>query len=142
VIDAIKNAAFPVLLAGMRSSSANETNAIRKLNNPTRPKKWFSKSRLMTPAPWNVSTTGKFVFSTTIALCQKPNLGVPSEQDINDVIDAIKNAAFPVLLAGMRKLGFWHSAIAFDSTGAEITSCGILIKLAPFLPDVAVLIAL
>lgn len=32
----------------------------------------------------------------------KPNLGVPSEQDINDVIEAIKNASFPVLLAGMR----------------------------------------
>ena len=42
------------------------------------------------------------VESKAIALCQKPNLGVLSEQDINDVIDAIKNAAFPVLLAGMR----------------------------------------
>ena len=31
VIEAIKNASFPVLLAGMRSSSADETNAIRKL---------------------------------------------------------------------------------------------------------------
>ncbi|RAX29949.1 UNVERIFIED_CONTAM: acetolactate synthase AlsS, partial [Escherichia coli] len=32
---AIKNAAFPVLLAGMRSSSANETNAIRILVEKT-----------------------------------------------------------------------------------------------------------
>ena len=30
-LEAIKNASFPVLLAGMRSSSADETNAIRKL---------------------------------------------------------------------------------------------------------------
>ncbi|HDA1975805.1 TPA: acetolactate synthase AlsS [Staphylococcus aureus] len=42
------------------------------------------------------------VESKAILLCQKPNLGVPSEQDINDVIEAIKNASFPVLLAGMR----------------------------------------
>ncbi|HEI7071333.1 TPA: acetolactate synthase AlsS [Staphylococcus aureus] len=42
------------------------------------------------------------VESKAISLCQKPNLGVPSEQDINDVIEAIKNASFPVLLAGMR----------------------------------------
>ncbi|HCV8107918.1 TPA: acetolactate synthase AlsS [Staphylococcus aureus] len=42
------------------------------------------------------------VESKAIPLCQKPNLGVPSEQDINDVIEAIKNASFPVLLAGMR----------------------------------------
>lgn len=42
------------------------------------------------------------VESMAISLCQKPNLGVPSEQDINDVIEAIKNASFPVLLAGMR----------------------------------------
>ncbi len=42
------------------------------------------------------------VESKATSLCQKPNLGVPSEQDINDVIEAIKNASFPVLLAGMR----------------------------------------
>ncbi|EOD3653114.1 acetolactate synthase AlsS [Staphylococcus aureus] len=42
------------------------------------------------------------VESKAISLCPKPNLGVPSEQDINDVIEAIKNASFPVLLAGMR----------------------------------------
>ncbi|HGO3993885.1 TPA: acetolactate synthase AlsS [Staphylococcus aureus] len=42
------------------------------------------------------------VESKAKSLCQKPNLGVPSEQDINDVIEAIKNASFPVLLAGMR----------------------------------------
>ncbi|HHA6458324.1 TPA: acetolactate synthase AlsS [Staphylococcus aureus] len=42
------------------------------------------------------------VESMAISLCQKPNLGVPSEHDINDVIEAIKNASFPVLLAGMR----------------------------------------
>ncbi|NSL45778.1 acetolactate synthase AlsS [Staphylococcus aureus] len=42
------------------------------------------------------------VESKAISLCQKPSLGVPSEQDINDVIEAIKNASFPVLLAGMR----------------------------------------
>lgn len=42
------------------------------------------------------------VESKAISLCQKPNLGVPGEQDINDVIEAIKNASFPVLLAGMR----------------------------------------
>ncbi|HHC9867492.1 TPA: acetolactate synthase AlsS [Staphylococcus aureus] len=39
------------------------------------------------------------VESKAISLCQKPSLGVPSEQD---VIEAIKNASFPVLLAGMR----------------------------------------
>ena len=33
--DAITNAAFPVILAGMRSSSANETTAIRKLAERT-----------------------------------------------------------------------------------------------------------
>ncbi len=32
----------------------------------------------------------------------KPHLGVPSEQEINEVIEAIKNSKFPVLLAGMR----------------------------------------
>lgn len=42
------------------------------------------------------------VKSKAISLCQKPSLGVPSEHDINDVIEAIKNASFPVLLAGMR----------------------------------------
>lgn len=42
------------------------------------------------------------VESKAISLCQKPSLGVPSEHDINDVIEAIKNASFPVLLAGMR----------------------------------------
>ncbi|HHW8544108.1 TPA: acetolactate synthase AlsS [Staphylococcus aureus] len=42
------------------------------------------------------------VESKAISLCQKPSLGVPGEQDINDVIEAIKNASFPVLLAGMR----------------------------------------
>ncbi len=42
------------------------------------------------------------VESKAISLCQKPSLGVPIEQDINDVIEAIKNASFPVLLAGMR----------------------------------------
>ncbi|HAR5379534.1 TPA: acetolactate synthase AlsS [Staphylococcus aureus] len=42
------------------------------------------------------------VESKAISLCQKPNLGVPNEQDINDVIETIKNASFPVLLAGMR----------------------------------------
>ncbi|HCY0963220.1 TPA: acetolactate synthase AlsS [Staphylococcus aureus] len=41
------------------------------------------------------------VESKAISLCQKPSLGVPSEHDINDVIEAIKNASFPVLLAGM-----------------------------------------
>ncbi|MBV2552732.1 acetolactate synthase AlsS [Staphylococcus aureus] len=42
------------------------------------------------------------VESKAISLCQKPSLGVPSEHDINDVIEVIKNASFPVLLAGMR----------------------------------------
>ncbi len=42
------------------------------------------------------------VESKAISLCQKPSLGVPSEHDINDIIEAIKNASFPVLLAGMR----------------------------------------
>ncbi|HDE9241813.1 TPA: acetolactate synthase AlsS [Staphylococcus aureus] len=42
------------------------------------------------------------VESKAISLCQKPSLGVPSEHDINDVIEAIKNASFPILLAGMR----------------------------------------
>ena len=42
------------------------------------------------------------VKADTISLCQKPHLGVPSEQEINEVIEAIKNSKFPVLLAGMR----------------------------------------
>ena len=42
------------------------------------------------------------VESRAISLDQKPNLGVPSENDINEVIKAIENAKFPVLLTGMR----------------------------------------
>ncbi|WP_145333805.1 acetolactate synthase AlsS [Staphylococcus epidermidis] len=42
------------------------------------------------------------VKADAISLCQKPHLGVPSEQEINEVIEAIKNSKFPVLLAGMR----------------------------------------
>ena len=42
------------------------------------------------------------VNNKAIALCQKPTLGVPSLQDIKDVITKISNAKFPVLLAGMR----------------------------------------
>lgn len=42
------------------------------------------------------------VKADVISLCQKPHLGVPSEQEINEVIEAIKNSKFPVLLAGMR----------------------------------------
>lgn len=42
------------------------------------------------------------VKTDAISLCQKPHLGVPSEQEINEVIEAIKNSKFPVLLAGMR----------------------------------------
>ncbi|MBM0847394.1 acetolactate synthase I/II/III large subunit [Staphylococcus epidermidis] len=42
------------------------------------------------------------VKADSISLCQKPHLGVPSEQEINEVIEAIKNSKFPVLLAGMR----------------------------------------
>lgn len=42
------------------------------------------------------------VKADAISLCQNPHLGVPSEQEINEVIEAIKNSKFPVLLAGMR----------------------------------------
>ena len=42
------------------------------------------------------------VKADAISLRQKPHLGVPSEQEINEVIEAIKNSKFPVLLAGMR----------------------------------------
>ena len=42
------------------------------------------------------------VKADAISLCQEPHLGVPSEQEINEVIEAIKNSKFPVLLAGMR----------------------------------------
>lgn len=37
-----------------------------------------------------------------ISLCQKPLLGVPAASTIEDVIALIKEAEFPVLLAGMR----------------------------------------
>ena len=42
------------------------------------------------------------VETKAISLCQQPQLGVPAEKDVQAVIDAIKNAKFPVLLAGMR----------------------------------------
>ena len=42
------------------------------------------------------------VEAKAISLCQQPQLGVPAEKDVQAVIDAIKNAKFPVLLAGMR----------------------------------------
>ena len=42
------------------------------------------------------------VESKAIARTQRPDLGVPSEQGIDDVIDLIKDASFPVLLVGMR----------------------------------------
>ena len=42
------------------------------------------------------------VKSNAIDLCEKPRLGVPAIEDINEVITAIKEADFPVLLAGMR----------------------------------------
>ncbi|UDI77401.1 acetolactate synthase AlsS [Staphylococcus taiwanensis] len=42
------------------------------------------------------------VKSNAIDLCEKPRLGVPAIEDINEVITAIKKADFPVLLAGMR----------------------------------------
>ncbi|MEJ7276732.1 acetolactate synthase AlsS, partial [Staphylococcus epidermidis] len=37
------------------------------------------------------------VESKAIARTQRPDLGVPSEQGIDDVIDLIKDASFPVL---------------------------------------------
>ena len=42
---------------------------------------------------------------------------------------------------GTPSCGCSHKSIALDVTGDSITSCGILIKLAPFLPEVAVRIA-
>ncbi|OHS40063.1 acetolactate synthase AlsS [Staphylococcus sp. HMSC62A08] len=42
------------------------------------------------------------VEAQAISLCQQPQLGVPTEKDVQIVIDKIKNAKFPVLLAGMR----------------------------------------
>ena len=99
----------------------------------------------MTPAPWNVSTTGKFVLSTNLRIAFVSfalELLIPASKTGNAAFLIASITSLISCSLRTPKLGFWHSAIAFDSTGAEITSCGILIKLAPFLPDVAVLIAL
>ena len=45
------------------------------------------------------------VESMAISLCR------PVQHDINDVIEAIKNASFPVLLAGMRSSSAEENAI-------------------------------
>ena len=37
-----------------------------------------------------------------IDLPEKPHLGVPADEEVNEVLQAIKDAKFPVLLAGMR----------------------------------------
>ena len=40
--------------------------------------------------------------SKAIDLPEKPHLGVPTDEEVNEVLQAIKDAKFPVLLAGMR----------------------------------------
>ncbi|MGW9856347.1 acetolactate synthase I/II/III large subunit [Staphylococcus hominis] len=42
------------------------------------------------------------VQSKAIDLPEKPHLGVPADGEVNEVLQAIKDAKFPVLLAGMR----------------------------------------
>lgn len=42
------------------------------------------------------------VQSKAIDLPEKPHLGVPEDEEVNEVLQAIKDAKFPVLLAGMR----------------------------------------
>ena len=42
------------------------------------------------------------VQSKAIDLSEKPHLGVPTDEEVNEVLQAIKDAKFPVLLAGMR----------------------------------------
>lgn len=42
------------------------------------------------------------VQSKAIDLPEKPHLGVPTDEEVNEVLQAIKDAKFPVLLAGMR----------------------------------------
>ncbi|MDS3908935.1 acetolactate synthase AlsS [Staphylococcus hominis] len=42
------------------------------------------------------------VQSKAIDLPEKPHLGVPTDKEVNEVLQAIKDAKFPVLLAGMR----------------------------------------
>lgn len=42
------------------------------------------------------------VQNKAIDLPEKPHLGVPSDEEVNEVLQAIKDAKFPVLLAGMR----------------------------------------
>lgn len=42
------------------------------------------------------------VQSKAIDLPEKPHLGVPADEEVNEVLQAIKDAKFPVLLAGMR----------------------------------------
>ena len=42
------------------------------------------------------------VQNKAIDLPEKPHLGVPADEEVNEVLQAIKDAKFPVLLAGMR----------------------------------------
>ncbi|OFN42545.1 acetolactate synthase AlsS [Staphylococcus sp. HMSC069E10] len=42
------------------------------------------------------------VQSKAIDLPEKPHLGVPTDEEVNEVLQAIKDAKFPVLLVGMR----------------------------------------
>ena len=42
------------------------------------------------------------VQSKAIDLPEKPHLGVPTDEEVNEVLQAIKDAKFPVLLSGMR----------------------------------------
>ena len=42
------------------------------------------------------------VQSKAIDLPEKPHLGVPTDEEVNEVLQAIEDAKFPVLLAGMR----------------------------------------
>ena len=42
------------------------------------------------------------VQNKAIDLPEKPHLGVPTDEEVNEVLQAIKDAKFPVLLAGMR----------------------------------------
>ncbi|CAA3893528.1 Uncharacterised protein [Staphylococcus aureus] len=66
---------------------------------------------------------------------------IPANKTGNDAFLIASMTSLISCSLGTPKFGFWQSDIALDSTGEEITSCGILIKLAPFFPEVAIRIA-
>ncbi|GGG99182.1 acetolactate synthase AlsS [Staphylococcus pragensis] len=69
------------------------TNAIRTATSGKNGASFISIPQDVISAP---------VESKAIDLCEQPRLGVPALEDVKEVIEAIKEAKFPVLLAGMR----------------------------------------